>query len=143
MQWNEFICGMSDDQRARLMHLLEEGRQYAGFTTGRIGSADVEQVIAALDQALDALAAARLLLGAPVEPRPWKDAAYRAYRTSHPATTINLRPRELEKVLAAARELHARGDTAERRSAPAVERKAAVAAGRMLKRPRLAALLGG
>ena len=140
MQWNEFVCAMPDDQRARLMFLLEEGRQYAGITTGRIGSADVEQIVAALDHALDALAAARLLLHAPVEPRPWKDHAYRAYRTSHPTTSINVRPRELERVLAAARERRAGVEGGERGPAPA--RKATPAA-HVAKRPRLAALHGG
>jgi hypothetical protein len=135
MQWNEFICEMPDDERERLMQLLEEGRQYAGITTGRIGAADVEQVVAALDHALDALAAARLLLHAPVEPRPWRDPAYRAYRTSHPTTSINVRPRELEQVLAARRDRTT--------PAPFTERKPSPTAVRTVKRPRVAALRGG
>jgi hypothetical protein len=130
MQWDEFVCSLSDADRARLVRLLEEGRQYAGITAGQIGSAEVEQIVACLDQALDALAAARLLLQAPVEPQPWRDPAYRAYRTSHPTTTIHLRPSELEALRAMARDAGARraaergpaAGTALRRRGPAALR---------------------
>ena len=143
MQWDEFVCDMPDDQRARLMQLLEEGRHYAAITSGRIGTADVQQIVAALDHALDALAAARLLLHAPVEPRPWKDPAFRAYRTSHPASTINVPPGELERVLAAVRDRDEHVPATDRRAAPAVSRTLRPAAGRAVRRPRLAAARAG
>jgi hypothetical protein len=143
MQWDEFVCNMPNDQRTRLMQLLEEGRCYASITSGRIGSAEVEQIVAALDHALDALAAARLLLQAPVEPRPWKDPAFRAYRTSHPTSSINVPPRELERVLAAVRDRDAQAPSTQRTAAAVAGPGPLPAAGRAVRRPRLAAARAG
>lgn len=95
MHWKEFDEHLTHTDRARLMRSLQEGRLYGGLAARAEDRTEVEWMVACIDRAIDALAAARILLGAPAEPQPWADASYRAYRGHHPTSELRLRPAEL------------------------------------------------
>lgn len=95
MQWEDYLATLSRMDRIRLLRWLDEGRQYANLAARGTQGAEREEILGFIDRALDALAAARILLGVPAEPRPWADATYRAYRTHHPTTKVRVRPAEL------------------------------------------------
>ena len=98
MQWREFLQTLGEADRARLSQRLEEGQSYSQMAAGAAERAEVEWMLACIDRALDALAAARILLQAPPEPQPWEYHAYRAYRSHHPTSTIRVAPSELERL---------------------------------------------
>ena len=102
MQSGAFRTSRDDPDRARLARNLEEGRLYADLAACADGS-DPDWLVTCLDRAIDALAAARMQLDATPEPRPWGDAAYRAFRSHHPETRIRARPADLAVVREAAR----------------------------------------
>ena len=104
MQWREFLQTLGEADRTRLSERLSEGHLYSKMAAGAADRADVEWLLACIDRALDALAAARILLQAPPEPQPWEYQAYRAYRSHHPTSTIRIAPSELERLRAAVRE---------------------------------------
>ena len=95
MQWETFLSTLGQADRARLLRWLDEARLYAGLAARSTDAAEVEWAVSCIDRALDALAAARILLQVPAEPQPWEDEAYRAYRTHRPGSAIRLRPAEL------------------------------------------------
>ena len=82
MQWDAFVDSLSHTDRARLIRALDEARLYGGLPARATDQTDVEWIVSCIDRALDALAAARILLGAPIEPQPWANDAYRAYRSA-------------------------------------------------------------
>ena len=95
MQWEDFLSTLTRMDRIRLLRWLDEGCQYANLAAHGAKGADREEIVGFIDRALDALAAARILMGVPAEPRPWADSTYRAYRTHHPTTSVRVRPAEL------------------------------------------------
>jgi hypothetical protein len=96
MQWDAFVNGLSHPDRARLIRALDEARLYGSLPARATDRTDVEWIVSCIDRALDALAAARILLGAPVEPQPWADDAYRAYRSHRPETVLRIHPTQLD-----------------------------------------------
>ena len=102
MQWEDFLATLSRMDRIRLLRWLDEGAQYANLAARGTKGADREEILGFIDRALDALAAARILLGVPAEPRPWADSTYRAYRSYHPTTAVRVRPAELAALQRAA-----------------------------------------
>lgn len=114
MQWEEFFRTLSRYDRIRLLRWLEEGRQYANLAARGREKAEVEQVVQFIDQAVDALIAARLMLPVPTAPQPWESQAYRAYRTHFPATNFRVRPAELSAIREAAGQAAAQGTPAAR-----------------------------
>jgi hypothetical protein len=102
MQWDQFVDSMSHLDRARLVRWLNEGRQYARLADTVAaqggGAVEIEEIVRLLDQAVDALTAARVMLPVPAAPQPWEDQTYRAYQTFLPATRIRLRPADLTAV---------------------------------------------
>jgi hypothetical protein len=104
MQWDAFLDSLSHTDRARLIRALDEARLYGGLPARATDRTDVEWIISCIDRALDALAAARILLGAPAEPQPWANDAYRAYRSHHPETALRVHPSQLHAVRQAVRE---------------------------------------
>ena len=70
---------------------------------------EVEWIVTCIDRAMDALAAARILLGAPVETQPWADETYRAFRSHYPYTALRLRPAELSALRRALSDRQAAG----------------------------------
>ena len=109
MQWGTFLRTLSNSDRARLDRCLEEAREYAGLAARGTETAEVEWAVGCIDRALDALAAARILLETPVEPQPWELEAYRAYRTNRPASAIRVRPAELAALRQAVQQRAAQG----------------------------------
>jgi hypothetical protein len=95
MQWRDFVESLGDRDRARLIQSLQDARIYSSLPTSADDRADVEWLVTCIDRAIDALAAARILLGAPAESQPWADETYRAFRSHHPSTVLRLQPAEL------------------------------------------------
>src|SRR3712207_4899320 len=95
MQWKEFVESLGERDRARLLQSLQEARIYSSFPTRADDRVDVEWLVTCIDRAIDALAAARIILGAPAESQPWADETYRAFRSHHPSTVLRLQPAEL------------------------------------------------
>jgi hypothetical protein len=95
MQWREAVESLSESDRARLIQSLQEACLYGTVPSRADDRVEVELIVACIDRAMDALAAARILLRAPAEAQPWADATYRAYRSHYPSTTLRLRPAEL------------------------------------------------
>lgn len=112
MQLQEHLGSLSFTDRTRLMRWLEDGRLYAGLAARSIDADDLEWVVACLDRALDAIAAARILLPAPAEPQPWADESYRAFRTHRPASALRVPPAELAALRDSLRRRPARGAAA-------------------------------
>ena len=110
MKWGRMFGALEHGVRARLVRNLDEGRLYAKLAARADDGADVEWVVACIDRAIDALAAARVQLDAWPVPRPWDDEAYRAYRGHHPISRIRVAPAELDALRAALRQRNARGD---------------------------------
>jgi len=103
MHWDTLLDNLNHTDRARLARSLVEARTYGGLPAQAPSDADVEWVIGCIDRALDALAAARILISAQSEPRPWADPAYRAFRSQHPDSAVRVRPAELDALQDAAR----------------------------------------
>lgn len=104
MQWDTFVDSLSQIDRVRLLRALDEARLYGSQPAHASDRTDVEWIVSCIDRALDALAAARIILGAPAEPQPWADDAYRAYRSHRPETTLRVHPTELHALRQAVRE---------------------------------------
>ena len=119
MQWEEFVGTLSRYDRIRLMRSLDEARQYANLASRATRETEVAEVVGYIDRALDALAAARILLRAPAEPQPWANPTYRAYRTHLPSTSLRVRPTELAALQEAARRRHDRPAPVSRERPPA------------------------
>ena len=119
MQWEEFVGTLSRYDRIRLLRSLDEARQYSNLASRATRDTEVAEVVGYIDRALDALAAARILLRAPAEPQPWAHPTYRAYRTHLPSTTLRVRPKELAALQEAARRRNARPASASHDRPPA------------------------
>jgi hypothetical protein len=103
MRWDQFLDGLSHTDRARLARSLVDARQYGSLPARAPEGTDVEWIVSCIDRAMDALAAARILIGAQPEPQPWADAGYRAFRTHRPESSLRMDPAELTAVREAVR----------------------------------------
>src|SRR5688500_13857752 len=104
MLWEAFVDSLSHTDRVRLIRALDEARLYGSLPARATDQTDVEWIVSCIDRALDALAAARILLGAPVEPQPWANDAYRAYRSHRPETALRVHPTQLGAICQAVHE---------------------------------------
>ena len=95
MQWKELVESLDERGRARLIQSLQEARVFSSYPTSADDRVEVEWIVTCIDRAMDALAAARIILGAPAESQPWADETYRAFRSHHPSTVLRLQPAEL------------------------------------------------
>jgi hypothetical protein len=95
MQWREVVESLSETDRARLIRSLQEAQIYGAVPSRADDRVEVEWIVTCIDRAMDALAAARILLRAPAETQPWADETYRAFRSHYPHTTLRLRPAEM------------------------------------------------
>lgn len=103
MNWDKFVHDLTPADRTRLVRSLVEAKAYGSFPAEAPDNADVDWILSCIDRAVDALAAARILISAQAEPQPWADPGYRAFRSDHPDTMVRVRPAELAAVREAVR----------------------------------------